>query len=255
LNRGPNHFASFTRKNVNVSASQALTHGPRPFNAVFPLDTPFFWGSLADLCLEVVVHGGTGFTPLSYQACQITSFPAGETALKLQPTCYTSQQVNGRDVAPRLQMDRPQLGGALNLRLDSVLPNAACLLWLSHNGKSYFSLALPFDLAPAGAPGCMLFSGPILSFAAIAKPDAQDLGAATLNLGMVPQDPVLSGSVLHAGAMAHDPTANLLGFTFSRGVVALIGPTQLGISQVWAMDTVMPTGAVRLGFGTVWNLP
>jgi len=254
-NRGPGHFGSFTRKNVNVPATQELTNGPRPFDAVFPLDAPFSWSPGSDLCLEVACHGGSGFSPLTFQACQVVSSPFGDVAIHQQPACLTSQNVQGQRRSPRLSFSQaPTQGLLLSITADSVLPQTSVVFWLSTNGSSWAGVPLPLDLTPVGATGCTLFSGILLSFATTSVPDALNLGAATVSMGVLPVDAALDGALLHAGAFAVDQAANTLGLTFSQGLVALIGPRSVPMSQVTAENMTATSGAVRLGFGTVWML-
>jgi hypothetical protein len=73
-------------------------------------------------------------------------------------------------------------------------------------------------------------------------------------MGAIPVDAALDGALLHAGAFALDQAANTAGLTLSQGLVALVGPRSVPMSQVSAENLTATSGAVRLGFGTVWML-
>ena len=83
--------------------------------------------------------------------------------------------------------------------------------------KNWGPFTLPFDLAPAGAPGCRLYTGFVFS---LGLPNANGSGSLPLAL---PGDPVLLGAPLQNQVLVVDPPANTLGVTLSNAGEGQIG--------------------------------
>lgn len=113
----------------------------------------------------------------------------------------------------------PVLGGTINYSLTSGPSNGAAFLVLGNSKTNWSGLPLPFDLAPIGAPGCIMYCnhsrviGPIGTSAT---------GSASFPVGIAAQCGLI-GVHLYTQFLMIDPGANALGLTSSNAVDALLG--------------------------------
>lgn len=92
------------------------------------------------------------------------------------------------------------------------------LLMLGIREDKWGPVALPFDLTPLGAPGCRIWTAPIMQMGAPVTPS----GTAQIKLG-IPVDPAINGARLNAGGLNMDSKANSLGMTTSSYARIIIG--------------------------------
>lgn len=108
----------------------------------------------------------------------------------------------------------PQLGGQFLARVRNLPPNAPSVLLIGASDEAYAGVALPFDLTPLQAPGCILLaSGEDLQ--ALVHPS----GVANWSLIVPP----VAGAGFFLQAAAFDVTANGLGIAFSNAGRGRIG--------------------------------
>jgi len=103
------------------------------------------------------------------------------------------------------------------LHLSGALPSAPALLLLGISQSLWKGLPLPFDLGLAGAPGCALLTGPVVTFGVTA--DAN--GEALLHLA-IPPNTDLAGATFYVQWAAPVPGANPLGMLFSEGIKVIV---------------------------------
>ena len=108
----------------------------------------------------------------------------------------------------------PSIGQTLTLRASPVSAFALFLFGWSDTASG--SIALPYSLAPHGAPGCNVLVSPDAVFGVVGGP------AATIPVA-VPFAPVLVGLQFFNQAVSFDAGANALGLTVSNGTRATIG--------------------------------
>lgn len=101
----------------------------------------------------------------------------------------------------------PQLGSPFTIELSQGPAGLAASLVLGFSTAAYGPFGLPFDLAPFGAPGCVVWSAPEASVGIF---PLDPTGAASFQLAL-PNLPQLSTLRVHASWICIDPTANLLG--------------------------------------------
>ncbi len=113
-----------------------------------------------------------------------------------------------------LWQGEPVIGTAdLKVHLAGAPPLAPCALLVGVSDVSWLGIPLPFDLAAAGAPGCMLYT----SLDALVPATTSAIGEATVTFAL-PNVPAFVGLVGFLQWMAADPGANPLGFTFSGAI-------------------------------------
>jgi hypothetical protein len=124
-------------------------------------------------------------------------------------------------LAPRIGVPAgawPQLGGTLSITLQRALPKTSAALAIGASSSNWQALSLPYDLAPLGAGGCLVWNDPTVLLGA--SVDAQ--GNAALPLA-VPADPALHGGRAFAFWIVLDGDANALGAITSGGSALLVG--------------------------------
>lgn len=115
---------------------------------------------------------------------------------------------------PVLHGEHPfRTGSVRTLRLANRPLGAAWFGVLGDDANSWLGQSLPYDLAPFGAPGCLLHSGVA----------AQELVPGDEWSIVVPNAPALLGQSYRVQAFVFDAAANPLGATTSNGVRLRIG--------------------------------
>ena len=92
--------------------------------------------------------------------------------------------------------------------------NTPAFMFMGTSNTSHGGVPLPFDLAPIGAPGCVLRAPGTFLFGV---PNV--LGTGLWNFAI----PYLPGQVFYNQAIIFDPAANSLGLTVSNVGEAVIG--------------------------------
>jgi hypothetical protein len=116
----------------------------------------------------------------------------------------------------------PLLGSTFAIDLQNLPARARAFSFLGLSTTSTGGgLGLPFDLAPLGAPGCLLEVDPVEVQGLLA--DAQGIATAYLP---IPGDRSLLGLSLHSQALVVDAGANVLGLTLSNRGTLRIGDGQ-----------------------------
>jgi hypothetical protein len=125
------------------------------------------------------------------------------------------------------------------------------LLAIGTSNTSFQGIPLPFDLTPAGAPGCSIYNNWIAVFATATSPGAN--GSATVNVP-IPNDPTLAGTTHYSQFVFVSPGANTLGvFTTNGAANTLGGP--VGLTRIYASGNPGATsGTVGRQYGMAIGL-
>jgi len=119
-----------------------------------------------------------------------------------------------REAHPKISLGGlPILGQTHQLLVEDALPNAALVLMTGTSKFSWGPIALPFDLAPLGAPGCkMLLAPDLYSFAAS---DATGKGVTSFPL---PNDKEFAGATFFQQWLVLDASANAASMVLSKAL-------------------------------------
>jgi hypothetical protein len=153
-----------------------------------------------------VLHGGSNY--------------ADTWELELGPLAtYTTTGTGcpGTGGTPTLQAANgslPVAGSQFNVQVSGMPWNTPAFMFMGTSNTSYGGAPLPFDLAPIGAPGCVLRAPGTYLFGV---PNV--LGTGLWNYSI----PYLPGQVFYNQAIIFDPAANSLGLTVSNVGEAVIG--------------------------------
>lgn len=112
----------------------------------------------------------------------------------------------------------PAIGQVLDLRMSQVPLNAAVAICTGISASRFGAFTLPLDLAPLGAPGCLLRTS--IDYTDAFTADAQGRLRAPLRL---PNDADLVGRTFYQQAAVLDPAANALALTLSDAAEVLVG--------------------------------
>jgi len=122
----------------------------------------------------------------------------------------------GSSVSPTLAaVNAPRLGTTLGLNTNA--PRTTVYL-LGFSASTWNTLALPLDLLPLGAPGCVLYVEPAMIDVAV------PVAGFTTHTYAVPNNTALVGVEFFAQAMTADPAANPAGIAASNALAGTIGP-------------------------------
>lgn len=108
----------------------------------------------------------------------------------------------------------PEIGAALTFQLGNAPANRVALTVLGVQQQA-------LSLTPLGAPGCWLYTNPVVSLVAVTNA----AGAASMAWD-VPAVPAAIGMTLTSQGAVLDPAANVLGVRTTRGVNILLGGWQ-----------------------------
>jgi len=112
----------------------------------------------------------------------------------------------------------PTVGRSFTLDLVEATPSSVAAVVFGNSTSAWGPIALPHDLAWAGAPGCSVFVAQDVLWTVLT--DAT--GQATVPV-LVPGDPGLVGVDFHNQFLVLDGIANRLGLTFSNGGTGKVG--------------------------------
>jgi hypothetical protein len=110
-----------------------------------------------------------------------------------------------------------RIGQGFTLELHGAPPASPVIALLGGSATSFGGIPLPFDLAPAGAPGCFLRTNMLALAAALATGSGSGGGSASF-VWPVPNDASLQGAVLFFQAIVVDAAANAAGLTTTNGL-------------------------------------
>jgi hypothetical protein len=210
----------------------ALPTDPTVFFINIPFTTPFPWAPAArNMLIQVTNRGNSNgnaiFTYPLDAGSGVTStrlYASPETALTGTATRNYGHvmlfgRAGGGNAVPVLATTgRPVISTSLTIDLSMARPGVAVLLTGSSN-TSWGAIPLPLDLTSLGAPGCSLLASGNLLIGATAV-SAGGTGGVTLG---IPNDAALVGLNFYNQYAVVDPSANVLGFAFSRGGNGKIG--------------------------------
>ena len=152
------------------------------------------------------MHGGSGFA----DTWELTLGPGASYST-------TGTGCVGTGGTPTLQSANgslPVAGSQFNVQVSGMPWNTFAFMFLGTQNASYAGVPLPFDLAPVGAPGCVLRSPGTYLYG---FPNVLGTGLWTYSV------PYLPGQVFYNQAIIFDPAANSLGLTVSNVGEAVIG--------------------------------
>jgi hypothetical protein len=134
---------------------------------------------------------------------------------------YTSfgSGCSGPASAPELNwIGTPFVGATYDLHLQRGPANGATILVFGTSDSGFLGYALPYALAPHGAPGCAVLAAPLVTLFVL----ADSSGRAQVQ-GHVPNDPAFAGQAIYSQWFCLDAGANALGLTVSNGGAGIVG--------------------------------
>ena len=153
-----------------------------------------------------VLHGGSGYADTwELELGPLASYSTTGTGCVGTGGTPTLQAANGT---------LPVAGSQFNVQVSGMPWNTFSFMFLGTQNASYAGVPLPFDLAPVGAPGCVLRTPGTYLYG---FPNVLGTGLWTYNV------PYLPGQTFYNQAIIFDPTANSLGLTVSNVGEATIG--------------------------------
>ena len=210
----------FVRKNIIPP-----TPNDGGWSITFPFDAPFPFPGNAHLSWRAVMHwsnrpnyyyldafrdaGGATSPNGPYAGCQA-----------LIGTAPARHNVAGDGLALGR---RVRMTGASNVHVGS----AAALLLLGESATQWQGLALPFDLAPFGAPGCL-----IVNNVAISLSSYTNLGQVTFDVP-IPGAPELEGATVYSQILFAQFGASPSGLFTTNGMASRIA-SSLGVTRIRA---------------------
>ena len=111
-----------------------------------------------------------------------------------------------------------QIGSQVNYRLVNTPPSALCVVGFGFDNVDWEGNALPYNMAPLGAPGCLLRIDPNVT----ANVGATAAGVVNVPL-LFPENTSLIGVQLWSQFLVLDPPVNAWGVTLSNAVRTTIG--------------------------------
>ena len=233
-------FASnVTGIEVNVFTRKMVLLPTLPDNswavAPFPFDNPYPFIA-THLSWRAIVYGNSNgnatFTyPLDAWATSFASVstPIGNGCRAANGTAAASHSVTGLGLGLTAQYSGNSFIAA---------GGVPAILAIGTSTTSFQGLPLPFDMTPAGAPGCSLYTNWLAVFVAVTNPGAN--GTATVNVP-IPNDQALSGTVHYSQFIFVSPPANTLGvFTTNAAANTIGGP--VGLTRIYAVGNTGATG-------------
>ena len=112
---------------------------------------------------------------------------------------------------------RPWSGDRFAIDVASLPQASSAFLVFGTSDRVFGGVALPWSLAPFGAPGCALYTDVALVAGLAAGAPSRTWSAA------IPPDPTLVTLPLFAQAVTFDPAANALGVALSNGLRLQVG--------------------------------
>jgi hypothetical protein len=202
---------------VQVTAGVPVTFTPLPGISEVSLDPGFYSLANGDYALtagSALIDTGDPALPLD-----LDDSPADVGAFSYNPAYIPASTEFGDGCGPTPGWYwEPIVGQSYyELHLSGGPPSMPALLLLGISSSLWSGLPLPFDLGPAGAPGCALLTGPIVTFGTTVSP----AGEAELHLA-IPPSAELVGAAFFVQWAAPDPGANPLGVVFSGGVKVVV---------------------------------
>jgi hypothetical protein len=153
-----------------------------------------------------VLHGGSNYADTwELELGPLASYTTTGTGCPGTGGTPTLQAANG---------SLPVAGSQFNVQVSGMPWNTPAFMFMGTSNTSYGGAPLPFDLAPIGAPGCVLRAPGTYLFGV---PNV--LGTGLWNYSI----PYLPGQVFYNQAIIFDPAANSLGLTVSNVGEAVIG--------------------------------
>jgi hypothetical protein len=104
------------------------------------------------------------------------------------------------------------------------------LLVIGGSATNWLGLPLPYDLAPHGAPGCLISNSLTMVLSGVTN--ANRSGDVSIT-APIPNDPSLGGAILYSQYWFVHPSANALGLFTSNSMTNTIG-TPPGIARIYA---------------------
>ncbi len=229
-NEGLDAVTVVPMQQISFPATQGPYTGPAPFEYVIPLQTPFAFAANGPLCMDLKVDGHTNSQAMRFALYEserphMASFGTACGALSLSTQSTGNVAIHSVQGAP--------IG-------------APVLLLLGFDFKSLFGSALPIDLTPMGAPGCLLEVQPLVDLHGFA--DAS--GSISFQ---IPLQNAAAGDYYASQAATIQPGLNALGVELSSAdLIAPITPRIAG--RVWNEDLNASSGVLQPVFALVLEI-
>lgn len=229
----------FNRKIFDLPERPAPVVLPSPNVTMIPFDTPFQFDSAQNLVLDLVVTANTNQNGSFRYSADVALFDTVSTI-------YGTSCPDSNSLLARLTANEVALGGQWRVALASAPRSAGAALAVGVGNTNHAGLPLPFDMAPLGAPGCMILVDVVTMFTGFTSSS----GAATFTL-TIPDNLSLDGAALYGQSIVLDAFANHLGLITTNGVRTRFGRnTPVQVVQHTG-DPTRATGSVTRNHGVV----
>jgi hypothetical protein len=221
----------FTRKRVLLPSLPDHRWAVAPF----PFDNPFALLP-THMSWRAVVHGNlSGNTQLIYflnaYSATLASTHNGIGCRAGNGTGFSAHYVSGGGVG----LTAEYIGDSF-----VVSGGLPAILTMGTSNRSFHGIPLPFDLTPAGAPGCGLYNNWVALF--VGATAAGPNGRATFPVP-IPDDPALANTTHYSQFLFLSPAANALGVFTSQGKANAFGPA-VGITSIHAIGNPGATSGI-----------
>jgi hypothetical protein len=228
-----------TGTEVNVFTRKMVLLPTVPDNswavAPFPFDNPFPFIA-THLSWRAIVWGNSNNNQIfSYpldawqNASASAATPIGTGCRAANGSAAATQSVTGLGLGTTAAY-----GGSSFVAAGGV----PALLAIGTSATTFQGIPLPFDLTPAGAPGCSIYNNWLAVFATVTSPGPT--GPATVNVP-IPNDQALANTTHYSQFLFVSPAANALGVFTSTGSANRIGGP-IGITRIYASGNPGATG-------------
>ncbi len=227
----------FSKKKLNLPHFTSANPSPFAWEIVIPFDKPYTYTAKTGRWFAADfrrTNSSTGSSSADYYVdvsndksqtlvSRVYAFGTSQTTGTVEKNwgaILGFKDPNGVSRAvPKLSLrTQPEIGKTLFFDLDLAHANTPAIFVLGASNTKWNGVPLPFDLGTAGAPGCKL----LVSLDLLQVGKTSNFGNAKFSLAIPNDKNLIQGNLFFQG-IVFDKAANKLGFSFTNGVLALIG--------------------------------
>jgi hypothetical protein len=203
---------------VNWPAQQKMPPGPTAFAYAIPMPAPFLFLGSTDITLDLALKNNLNTNTSFFLDANSSALGSGFSSVKLGDGC----PLPANNLVLAYNNWFP--GAQARILLYEAASNVPSVMLFGNNTTNFNGIPLPFDLAPLGAPGCMLYTNIIAMITGMTSTAALYKGRLEHWLE-IPADPTLSGVPLSVQFMNFLDTnaGNPANISVSQGFRITIG--------------------------------